>query len=89
MEVNNLDQPQRENLSSNNDQAVQGQTTDKNEVCSTDELDAQIDEFNSIETEYKNYLKKKAKVAKLQKVRAELTSKLQKVEDDLSKLLSE
>lgn len=29
MEVNNLDQPQRENLSSNNDQAVQGQTTDK------------------------------------------------------------
>lgn len=89
MEVNNLDQPQRENLSSNNDQAVQGQTTDKNEVCRTYELDAQIDEFNSIETEYKNYLKKKAKVAKLQKVRAELTSKLQKVEDDLSKLLSE
>ena len=89
MEVNNLDQPQRENLSSNNDQAVQGQTTDKNEVCRTDELDAQIDEFNSIETEYKNYLKKKAKVEKQKKVRAELTSKLQKVEDDLSKLLSE
>lgn len=85
----NLGQIQQENLSSDNDQTVQGQTTDKNEVCRTDELDAQIDEFNSIEAGYKNYLKKKAKVAKLQKTRAELTSKLQKVEDELSKLLSE
>lgn len=85
----NLDQLQQENLSSDNDQIEQGQTVDKNEACRTDELDAQIDEFNSIETEYKNYLKKKAKVAKLQKVRAELTSKLKKVNDELSKLLSE
>lgn len=85
----NLCQSQRENLSSGNDQIEQGQTEDKNEVFSSDKLDAQIDEFNSIEAEYKNYLKKKAKVAKLQKVRAELTSKLQKVEDELSKLLSE
>lgn len=89
MEVNNLDQPQRENLSSGNDQIERGKSEDKNEVFSADKLKTQIDEFNSIETEYKNYLKKKSKVAKLQKVRAELTSKLQKVEDDLSKLLSE
>jgi hypothetical protein len=89
MEVNNLDQSQRENLSSGNDQIERGQSEDKNEVFSADKLKTQIDEFNSIETEYKNYLKKKSKVAKLQKVRAELTSKLQKVEDDLSKLLSE
>lgn len=88
MEVN-LSQLQQENLSSGNDQIERGQSVDKNEVCRTDELDAQIDEFNSIEAEYKNYLKKKAKVAKLQKVRAELTSKLQKIEDELSKLLSE
>ena len=89
MEVNNLDQPQRENLSLGNDQIEQGQIENKNEVCRTEELDAQIDDFNSIEAEYKNYLKKKAKVAKLQKVRAELTSKLKKAEDELSKLLSE
>ncbi len=85
----NFDQSKREILSSDNDQTLQCQTTDKNEVCRTDELDAQIDEFNSIEAEFKNYLKKKAKVAKLQKTRAELTSKLQKVNDELSKLLSE
>lgn len=89
MEVNNLDQPQRENLSSGNDQIERGKSEDKNEVFSADKLKTQIDDFNSIEAEYKNYLKKKAKVAKLQKVRAELTSKLKKAEDELSKLLSE
>lgn len=89
MEVNNLDQPQRENLSSNNDQAVQGQTTDKNEVFSADKLKTQIDKFNSKAVEYKNLLKKKAKIDKLLKTQAQLTSKLKKVDDDLSKLLSE
>lgn len=89
MEVNNLDQPQRENLSSNNDQAVQGQTTDKNEVFSADKLKTQIDKFNSKAVEYKNLLKKKAKIDKLLKTQAQLTSKLKKVDDELSKLLSE
>lgn len=89
MEVNNLDQPQRENLSSNNDQAVQGQTTDKNEVFIADKLKTQIDKFNSKAVEYKNLLKKKAKIDKLLKTQAQLTSKLKKVDDELSKLLSE
>lgn len=89
MEVNNLDQPQRENLSSNNDQAVQGQTTDKNEVFSADKLKTQIDKFNSKAVEYKNLLRKKAKIDKLLKTQAQLTSKLKKVDDELSKLLSE
>lgn len=89
MEVNNLEQPQRENLSSGNDQIEHGQTVDKNEVCRADELKSQIEKFVSKETEYKNYLKKKAKVTKLLNSKAQLTSKLQKVEDELSKLLSE
>lgn len=89
MEVNNLDQPQREILSSGNDQIEQGQTEDKNEVFSTDKLKTQIDKFNSKAVEYKNLLKKKAKLDKLLKTQAQLTSKLKKVDDELSKLLSE
>lgn len=77
------------NLSENNLQINGVKTTSNDDACSSNELDAQIDEFNSIEAEYKNYLRKKSKLAKLQKVRAELTSKLKKVEDELSKLLSE
>lgn len=89
MEVNNLDQPQRENLSSGNDQIEQGQSEDKNEVFSADKLKTQIDKFNSKAVEYKNLLKKKAKIDKLLKTQAQLTSKLKKVDDELSKLLSE
>ena len=89
MEVNNLDQPQRENLSSGNDQIEQSQSEDKNEVFSADKLKTQIDKFNSKAVEYKNLLKKKAKIDKLLKTQAQLTSKLKKVDDELSKLLSE
>lgn len=89
MEVNNLDQPQRENLSLGNDQIERGQLEDKNEVFSADKLKTQIDKFNSKAVEYKNLLKKKAKIDKLLKTQAQLTSKLKKVDDELSKLLSE
>lgn len=89
MEVNNLDQPQRENLSSGNDQIERGKSEDKNEVFSADKLKTQIDKFNSKAVEYKNLLKKKAKIDKLLKTQAQLTSKLKKVDDELSKLLSE
>lgn len=89
MEVNNLDQPQCENLSSGNDQIERGQSEDTNEVFSADKLKTQIDKFNSKAVEYKNLLKKKAKIDKLLKTQAQLTSKLKKVDDELSKLLSE